>query len=303
MKKSKYLYKVLVCPKCKEELRFVKRENKKFLFCEKDKIYYPIERVEYSNDKKKIFVEIPILCEKREIAFHHVKLLKIEKSKLPTSKKMFYNILSKKVSRLPSGSIIIDNGCGTNIFEKFIDRDIISFDLKIQDAYLPIDFIADSMLLPIRNNSVDCYVSNFLMEYMDQPDLYIGEMYRTLKKMGRAYISFFTPYSYFAYFLSIGTYYNYLKKVIKEPISFLSNPIRHLLQRFVRGTNYKTIIEEIKNWKLSFFEDVFRKTGFKVTGKEFIGNIFSLDWIYNPLSSKFSNYGKRGVICLYTLEK
>lgn len=267
-----------------------------------EKRRYPINNVTYLRDKKKISVELPILCVNNNPTHQEVNLLKNKKIRLATSKKIFYRLLAKKLQKHSSKNIIIDNGCGTNILREFTNKKLIGVDYRVRNAYSPIDFVADSMHLPIKDNYVDCYASNFLMEYV-KPEEYIGEMHRTLKKGGVAYVSFFTPYSYLGFFISVGTYYNYLKKIKNEPIRFLKNPIKHILYGFTRGIKDKTFIGQMKRWKLCYFEDVFRKVGFRIIKKEFVGNLLSMDLIYNPISSRLRNCGKRGVICLYTLKK
>lgn len=62
-----------------------------------------------------------------------------------------------------------------------------------------VDIVGDAHILPFKSNTVDCIYSNAVFEHLHSPQIACKEMWRVLKKGGRAYIT--TPFlqSYHGY--------------------------------------------------------------------------------------------------------
>jgi ubiquinone/menaquinone biosynthesis C-methylase UbiE len=168
------------------------------------------------------------------------------------------------------GKIVIDLGCGPNKKPGTIGVDI----LEIQG----VDFVAnlEEGLSFIPDNSVDQYVTSHFLEHVDQFELLMAEMHRTLKPNGTVNIivpHFSNPYYYSDYthkrFFGLYTFdyftdnnngfrrkvpvYNrsfqykvtYRKLIFKSPYIFFINLIKkHIYTRLFNSGKYMQALYE-----------------------------------------------------------
>ena len=73
---------------------------------------------------------------------------------------------------------VIQIGSGNDrISDKVLNIDIFN--------YLEVDLIADCTKLPFANNSIDCVISNAVLEHVTAPDDFVAEAYRVLRPGGK----------------------------------------------------------------------------------------------------------------------
>jgi SAM-dependent methyltransferase len=161
----------VVCPKCKKILL----EEKKKIKCENCGCLY-----QFINN-------VPIFLEQAN-SFHNIlydsrkdsKLKKIYKKitfshtyKTRKSRNRIVNFLRNHQEK----KIIINIGAGNTNYNK----KVINIDIEIHPN---IDLIADSKLLPFKNESVDIIISQAVLEHTPDSVENIDEMHRVLKKDG-----------------------------------------------------------------------------------------------------------------------
>ncbi|HZX11887.1 MAG TPA: class I SAM-dependent methyltransferase [Candidatus Nanoarchaeia archaeon] len=174
------------------------------------------------------------------------------------------------------GSLIIDNGCGKNEFKRLYNKNIIGLDIKEDDG---VDVVTRGDSLPFKDESVDVFVSNFVLEHVEDEDVYLKEMRRCLKGQGRIILSVPRPSWYLAYFLSPGVWLQPLKEFKK----FLKNPLRF----FAHGHPHKHgIFYEMIEWGEERYISVFKKAGLSIEERHVTCNFLSLNVHYAKLFGK-----------------
>jgi len=222
-------------------------------------------------------------------------------------------ILSELVN-MYKGGIIVDNGCGANDFRTFVKErsgiDIIGIDIELnRNAFFPIQFLMNGEYLPLKNNCVSIFISNFVLEHTTNPLHYLNEIYRTLKDDGKVIISVPTSYFHIAYLLRFDSYKKYGLHVVREPKEFIKNPIKDFLTENAHEKEWNvenskaevTFIDEIRRWRLDNWEKMFTETNFKIIKRKITGNILSLN--RSKYIKMLGNPKKVGVHCTYILEK
>jgi ubiquinone/menaquinone biosynthesis C-methylase UbiE len=109
------------------------------------------------------------------------------------------------LSQIPKYSnLILDVGCGSGWIAKSLipkGKQVISLDVskinplrvqnEIKDAnHFP--FVADSFRLPFKDDSFYCVIASEVIEHVYEPEKFLAELSRVIKKGGRLIIS--TPY-------------------------------------------------------------------------------------------------------------
>ena len=172
-----------------------------------------------------------------------------------------YKLINKLMQKY-NGNVIIDNGCDNNEFKEMYNKSIIGFEVNPKAKA---DVHTDGKSLPLFNKTVDLFLSNFVLEHVDDSRGYLGEMRRCLKTNGKIIISVPRPIWYLSYYISPFTYWTILtnlKGFIKRPMDYL-----------VHGNI------SIK-WDEKSHEKLFKESGFKVIEKIRSCNFLSLDKHY-----------------------
>lgn len=166
--------KSVVCPKCKKLLF---EENNK-LKCENCSCIY------------KFINGVPILLEDGNSFYnslnesHKVSILKKIYKKITFSHtyktRKSRNRIVEFLRNHQENEMIINIGAGNTNY----DKKVINIDIEIHPN---IDLIADSKLLPFKNESVDIIISQAVLEHTPDSVENIDEMYRVLKKNGLIY--------------------------------------------------------------------------------------------------------------------
>lgn len=99
--------------------------------------------------------------------------------------------------------IVIDNGCGKKPYREVVnqtsryigfDYPQLVFDNKNIRRELQPDIYGDGFALPFRAESIDCILNTQVMEYVSEPDCFIQEISRVLKRSGT--IVMILPFTY-----------------------------------------------------------------------------------------------------------
>ena len=172
----------------------------------------------------------------------------------------------------------VDNGCGENEFKKKYDEEIIG--LEIKDASQA-DIIVDGKKLPFGNEKVDVFLSNFVLEHVEDRKLYLEEMKRCLKKEGVVILSVPLPMWYGAYFFSPSSWLRPLrefKSFVKSPLGLFSHghPMKH------------SFFYEISEWREKNYLKLFESEGLRVKERYVTCNIFSLNKRFAKVFGKVS---------------
>ncbi|MEA2076387.1 MAG: class I SAM-dependent methyltransferase [Candidatus Marinimicrobia bacterium] len=158
--------------------------------------------------------------------------------------------INKKIARsLPYKGRVIDLGCGTASYKEDV--------LEVANEYIGVDWensshdqtnvdiFADlTKRLPFDDNFADTVVSFQVMEHLPEPDFFLSECYRILKKNGKLFITVpfmwhvhEAPYDYYRY-TRYGLEY-LLKKNDFEDIKVKENT--GFWQMWILKFNYHTI--------------------------------------------------------------
>ena len=97
--------------------------------------------------------------------------------------------------------VLVDVGCGRMpyrgqiepLVQKYIAIDSPQTSKLYRGKWSP-DFFADATHLPLKNDSVDTVLLFQVLEYLEDPDAALSEMYRILRKNGKLLIS--VPFMY-----------------------------------------------------------------------------------------------------------
>lgn len=200
---------------------------------------------------------------------------------------------------------VVDNGCGHNGVRRLAGgAGIVGFEYEFRkDAYYPIQCLENSEHLSLKSGSVSAFMSDFVLEHVSEQQLYVNEMHRCLKKGGRVVISFPLARWYLAYFISVGSYVGYVKKIFKNPVVFLRNPVRHFLHENCHSSDRNTFVSDIKKWNCEHYERLFLNVGFRILKKQVSGSVFSLYLRYERIARLMNQFPKNGIQVCYVLEK
>ncbi len=177
---------------------------------------------------------------------------------------------------LPPSGIIIDNGCGRNEFKQSYGPKIYGLDLNYHPS---LDLLTDGKKLPFKDHAIDVFLSNFVLEHVENPELYLQEMKRCLSFQGKIILSIPRPLWYFSYFLSPSVWI----KPFKNPLAFLKHPLRF----FTHGHPHKhSLFYELFEWREKNYRALFLKTGFSIQKKYSTCNFLSLNKRYAKIFGK-----------------
>jgi len=188
-KRQKFIYKSLVCPLCKLKLIiknriYCKNCNKNF-YRDKNKVIWIIENKKISNFRKILF-----------------------NSSIANNP---YNQISTNIINKFKNGFILDLGSGyrADRFPNVIQVDITN--------YPTVDLVYDGNILPFKNNVFDAVISESVLEHVPDPQNYIDEIYRVLKKNGEVIIdsAFLQPLHGYPYHFFNTTIFG-LKKLTKK---------------------------------------------------------------------------------------
>ncbi|MCK4666415.1 class I SAM-dependent methyltransferase [Candidatus Dependentiae bacterium] len=96
-------------------------------------------------------------------------------------------LLASKNPDLPD-NIVVNMGAG---FEKIFQRTFSKYKqiIKIGIPHIgQVDIIGDAMNLPLKSNSIDLILNSSIIEHLENPEIAIDEIYRTLKPGGKVYV-------------------------------------------------------------------------------------------------------------------
>ena len=104
-------------------------------------------------------------------------------------KELLKNVLlfSEKIE-----GITLDIGCGEKPYRKFFNTKYyfgLDIPSSIHDIKLNADILYDGKLLPIFSNSVDSIVTNQVFEHVFEPEKFLSEVQRVLKRNGTLLIT------------------------------------------------------------------------------------------------------------------
>ena len=150
--------------------------------------------------------------------------------------------------------------------------------------------------LPLKEKSVDVFLSNFVLEHVEDEGSYLEEMKRCLKEEGKVILSIPRPFWYFAYFLSPGVWLMSFKQFKK----FITHPLRF----FTHGHPHKhSIFYEVGEWREKRYETLFKKLGFRIEEKYRTCNFLSLNVHYAKVFGKYKFPKSLNVHTTYVLKR
>lgn len=88
---------------------------------------------------------------------------------------------------------MLDIGCGLKPYESLFEDQVnnyIGMDWPAAPGKAKLDIVADALALPILNNSVDTVLATELIEHLPDPEQFIAEVSRVLRKNGFFILSF-----------------------------------------------------------------------------------------------------------------
>ena len=88
---------------------------------------------------------------------------------------IYLNHLARKISQ--ERAYVIQIGSGNDrLADEILNVDIFNYE--------EVDMVADCTNLPFADNTIDCVISNAVLEHVTEPDLFVQEAYRVLKPGG-----------------------------------------------------------------------------------------------------------------------
>lgn len=203
-----------------------------------------------------------------------------------------YDYVHLKIKEI-NPDFVVDNGCGHNLFAaKYgLKRPFYTLDGRIDHhAYCKIDLLANGEKIPLVDNSVPMFISNFVIEHVKNPRIYLNEIKRALKKDGTLIISTPIQYWHFINLFSLYAAFEYFIKILKSPVNFIKNPWRHFILNRAHEKEHcidnskkeRTVLDEMDNWRIDKWRALYEAEGFKILSEKITGNIFSghhLRWL------------------------
>ena len=245
---------------------------------------------------------------KDEIQYFKEKIRPLDESNLVPSTQLTFEYLVEKIS---DSGFLLDDGCGSQNFKAYlkdrVDADVFGVDVRVDHyAYYPINAVADSEHLPLKSGCVDFLVSNFVLEHATAPKAYLSEVRRVLKPDSNALLSVPTPAYHLAYFLCIQGYVKYFSTILKNPLTFLKNPVKHFLVERAHERDWSvdsregvTFLDEVKSWRADNWRKLLAESKLDVVDEKVTGNLLSLN---QGLSKRLGNWQRWGVHRTFVVE-
>jgi SAM-dependent methyltransferase len=198
----------LVCPRCFSQIKLVQdklicldcqREyliinNKPCLLDKQGKGFNELSRDVTINKLKVFFKKYPKIFTFLYYAFGAVFVGKSAR---------------KAIENIGQDKLIINLGSGI----KRIREDVINIDFC---SFANVDLVADICHLPLRDNSVDVIINEFVLEHTKNPQVIVKEIYRVLKPGGLIYLA--VPFVA-SFHSSPDDYYRWSKEGLRELLS------------------------------------------------------------------------------------
>jgi SAM-dependent methyltransferase len=92
------------------------------------------------------------------------------------------------MTRLPSGSTVLNVGSGIGAFDRYIPRGLKLINLDIEPSART-QVVADAHSIPFPDDSIDAIFSNAVLEHVRKPWVVADEMWRVLKPGGMVFIA------------------------------------------------------------------------------------------------------------------
>ncbi len=174
---------------------------------------------------------------------------------------------------------IVDSGANDNKFKdlvkKKLGKDIVGIDIHNNPL---LDFVYNGRCLPFKDESVNTFTSNFVLEHVDDQELYLEELHRCLGERGIVILSVPRPVWYVGHLISPYSHYIAFKRFLNwfrlRGLYAHGRPHRHGL------------FKEIGLWKEKRYEDMIQKAGFFIYHKVRSSHILALDRHYAKLFRK-----------------
>ena len=222
-----------------------------------------------------------------------------------------YDYVSLKIEEI-NPDFVVDNGCGHNLFAaKYgMGRAFYTLDGNIDHhAYRKVDLLANGERLPLADDSVPMVISNFVLEHVKNPSIYLNEIKRVLKRDGILIISVPTSYWHLGNTMSIYYNFQYLLKIVSKPSYFLKNPVKHFLVERSHAKEHMidsevpcvTLLDEIRLWKMEKWEATYRSSGFSILERCLAGHLMSTHHL--SILRKLPKPSRFGVHCTHVLRK
>ncbi|MFA6322566.1 MAG: methyltransferase domain-containing protein [Candidatus Buchananbacteria bacterium] len=178
MNKLDKLSNILICPKCKADLKMTADE------------FICIDcQSRFKHDQSRIFLTVGdnYLPEINDKTIFEIKLFL---KKFPYLYKFLCYFFGaplvgsspyKFIESFTATSTILNIGSGP----KVVRKDVINLDIY---PFPNVDLVADAGNIPIKNSSADAIICESLIEHVKNPPALISELYRILKPKGRIYL-------------------------------------------------------------------------------------------------------------------
>ncbi|MFH1835553.1 MAG: methyltransferase domain-containing protein [Methanobacteriota archaeon] len=226
---------------------------------------------------------------------------------LVPSTRLTFEYLAGKISE----GFLLDDGCGSQNFKAYlknkVDAEVFGVDIRADHyAYHPINTLADSQHLPIKKDSVNTVVSNFVLEHTTEPARYLSEVKRVLKPSSRAYVSVPTPTYHLAYLFCFEGWIRYALSIVNNPWKFLRNPVKHFLVERAHERDWSldsrqkvTFLDEMRRWHPDNWRKLLTESQLDIVDDGITGNILSLN---NVFGKTLGNSKRLGVHRTFVVE-
>lgn len=100
------------------------------------------------------------------------------------------NDIKKYLESIPNNSVVVDIGCGTKPYQKFVQSGVKYIGIDLDTANNNVDIVSSAYEIDIESGSADYVVSFQVLEHLEEPYLMLKEAYRLLKPGGELCITF-----------------------------------------------------------------------------------------------------------------
>lgn len=201
---------------------------------------------------------------------------------------MFTDLHQRLLRPYLDKALVADVGCGQlpyiNAFQKDNLRAFYGVDLSLESLTLarknyncsfPLYlFYAPAHVTPISSSSMDCVISSEVIEHVDDPNEYLQELRRVLKKGGMLSLS--TPCA------SLYLYPHSLVSVIKSLLKCNSLPLKNLYKYLTPEKNWTEALSWHPGLRPSVLKKWMRENGFQVvkhkTCLPYYGSPYRFSW-------------------------